>query len=129
MGFKSLAIITAILGFLLGAAYILAGGIIVGRWQIEPTVGVLLLAKRVGALYLGLSVMFFLARSEPLSRTRTALSSGAAVALSLLALSGVYELFLHHAGPGILASILLESLLALGYIRLLFSERKSFSKA
>ncbi len=125
MSFKTMAIITTIVAFLLGVGYLVFGAVIVGRWLIQPTDGVLLLGRRIGCLYLGLSVMYFLSRSAPVSVARTALSAGTAVALLLLVLFGVYELTAGHAGRGILASAALESLIALGYIRILFTERKA----
>ena len=125
MRFRTIAVITAIVALALGLGYLFAGALMVGRWQIQSTDSVLLLCRRIGALYLGLSVMFFLARSAPVSVTRTALSAGAAVLLSLLALLGVYELTAGHAGPGILVSVVIESLLAFGYIRILLTERRA----
>ena len=123
MSFRNIAVITALVAFALGVGYLLAGAFVVGRWQVQPTDGVLLLGRRMGSLYLGLSVMYFLARSAPLSVARTALSAGTTVALSLLALLGAYEFTAGHAGPGILVSVLIESLLALGFVRILFTEQ------
>ena len=125
MSFRTMAVITAIVALALGLGYLFVGAIVVGRWQIQSTESVLLLSRRIGAIYLGLSVMLFLARSAPVSVTRTALSAGAAVLLSLLALLGVYELTAGHAGPGILVSVVIESLLAFGYIRILLTERRA----
>jgi hypothetical protein len=123
MSFKTIAVITAVVLLVLGVGYFVAGALLVGRWQIEPTVSVLLFGRRIGALYLGLSAMFFLARSAPVSVARTALSTGTAVVCSLLGLLGVYEFSAGHAGPAILASAALEFLLALGYIRVLIVDR------
>ena len=67
--------------------------------------------------------MFYLARSAPASTGRKALSSGAAAGLSVLALLGVYELAAGRVGPGILVSVLVESILAFMYILLFFAER------
>ena len=125
MRFRTIAVITAIGCFALGLGYLFAGALMVGRWQIQSTDSVLLLCRRIGAFYLGLSVMFFLARSAPVSVARTALSAGTAVAFSLLALLGVYELTAGHAGPGILVSVVIESIFALAYIRILFTERRA----
>ncbi len=121
MTFRTLAIITALVGFVLAAGYLFAGAIIVGRWHIEPTDSVLLLGRRMAALYLGFAVIMFLARSAPVSPIRTGLCAGAAVTLSLLALLGVYELIQSRVGPGILVSIAIEGLLAVGFIKLLVS--------
>jgi hypothetical protein len=123
MNFKTTAIVTAIVTFGLGCGYLFVGDLVVGRWQIQATDGVLLLGRRIGALYLGLSVVYFLARSAPVSIARTALSAGTAVALSVLVVLGVYELAVGHVGPGILVSAAIEFILALSYIRILFVER------
>jgi hypothetical protein len=125
MRFRILAVITAIVTLVLAGGYLFAGALMVGRWRIAPTASVLLLGRRMGALYLGLAVIFFLARSVSVSAARTALCAGAAVTCSLLALLGVYERSVGHAGPGILVSIVLESLLALAFIWILATERKA----
>jgi hypothetical protein len=125
MSFKTIAVITAVIGLVLGAAYLFLGELVVGRWQVEPTESVLLLGRRIGVLYLGLALMFFLARSAPVSVARTALSAGFASALMILALLGIYELTAGHVGPGILVSAAIEFVLALAYIRVLFAERKA----
>ena len=124
MSFKTTALLTALVVLVLGVGYLFAGALLVGRWQIEPTESVLLFGRRIGALYLGLGVIFFLARSAPVSVARTALATGTAVACSLLALLGVYEFSAGRAGPAILASAVVEGLLALGYIRILVAERR-----
>ena len=123
MSFRAIAVITAIVTFVLGVGYLFVGALVVGRWQIEPTDSVLLLGRRMGALYLGLSVITFLARSTPVSVMRTALCTGAAVVCSLLAILGVYEFSAGRAGSAILVSVVLESLLALGYIWILITDR------
>ncbi len=124
MSFRTIAVTTAIVAFALGVGYLFVGTLVVGLWQVQPREGVLLLGRRIGALYLGLSVMYFFAGSSPVSVTRTALSAGTAVALLFLALLGVFELSAGHAGPGILVSVTIESLMALAYIWILFTERK-----
>lgn len=123
MSFRTMAVVTAAVTLVLGVGYLVAGPLMVGRWQIEPTTGVLLFGRRTGALYLALAVMFFLARSTPASAARTALSAGAAVATSGLALLGIYERTVGHAGGGILVSVAIEALLALGYLRILVTDR------
>ena len=125
MSFKNISIVTAIIAFLLGIGYLFFGSLVIGRWQIEPTNSILLLGRRMGSLYLGLSIIFFLSRSLTLSTTRTALSIGAAVTLSLLALLGIYEYSLGRVGSGILISVVIESLLAIGYAIVIFKDRKA----
>ncbi len=124
MNFKTISIITAIVVFVLGVGYLFFGSLMFGRWQIQSTNSVLLLGRRIGCLYIGLSVIYFLARSAPVSATRTALTAGTAVALLLLVIFGVFELTSGHVGNGILVSVVIEFLLALGYIRILVTDRK-----
>ena len=99
MRFRTVAIITALVTFVLGVGYLFAGALVVSRWQIKPTDSVLLLGRRIGALYFGLSIIFFAARSATVSATRTALCAGATVACSLLAILGAYEFAAGRTGP------------------------------
>jgi hypothetical protein len=125
MSFKITAVITAIVTFVLGVVYLFAGSLAIGRWQIEPTESLLLFGRRLGALYLGLSIIFFLVRSATASDVRSALSIGTVVVCSLLAFLGIYEFSAGHAGPAILFSAAIESFLALCYIRIILAERKN----
>jgi hypothetical protein len=125
VSFRHLTVVAAIVAFALGIGYLFAGALVVGRWQIEPTSGVLLLGRRIGGLYLGLSVIFLLARSAPPSPARTAVSAGTAVGLLLLAILGVYEFTAGRAGRAILASAAVEGLLAAGFIRVLVADRRA----
>ncbi len=125
MSFKTIAIITAIIGLVLGVGYLFFGALVIGRWQLQSTESVLLLGRRLGAFYLGLSVIFFIARSAPVSVARTALSAGAAVILLLLVALGIYEFLAGHSGSGILVSVFIELLLSLGYLQILLKEPKS----
>ena len=128
MKFKTMAVVTAVIGIVLGIGYLFFGALIVGRWQVEATAGVLLMSRRIGCLYLGISTMFCLARSAPASAPRTALAAGTAVGLTLLALSGIYALTAGHVGRGILMSSALELLLALGFLCVLVKERRTAPK-
>jgi hypothetical protein len=125
MRFKSIAVVTSIIAFALGVGYILAGELVVGRWQIRVSGDVLLMGRRIGALYLGLSTMFFLARSAAASEARTALVCGTGIALSLLVLLGIYELMLGHVGAGILASMAVEAFLAVCYFWIFVADRRN----
>lgn len=123
MTFRATATVTAAIALVLGLGYLFAGHLVVGRWQVEPTQGVLLMGRRMGAVYLGLAVMFFAARSAQPSPARSALSAGAAAALFLLACLGTYEFVTGHAARGILVSAGVELLLAAGFVRALLGDR------
>ena len=123
MNFKTITFVTAIISFALGIGYLFFGSLIIGRWQIEPTDSVLLLGRRMGILYLGLSVILFLSRSLSISKARTTLCIGVTLTLSLLAILGIYEFLMGRASSGILASVAIESLLSTGYLIILFKEK------
>lgn len=123
MNFKTITFVTAIISFALGIGYLFFGSLIIGRWQIEPTNSVLLLGRRMGILYLGLSVILFLSRSLSISKARTTLCIGVTLTLSLLAILGIYEFLMGRASSGILASVAIESLLSTGYLIILFKEK------
>jgi hypothetical protein len=124
MKYRTVAFISAIVTLVLGVGYLFFGELVVGRWQIQPTESVLLLGRRMGALYLGLSVILFLARSAPASTARTALCMGGTVVGSLLAILGLYEYSAGRAGSAILASVVVETLVAVGFIWVLISDRR-----
>jgi hypothetical protein len=124
MTFRAVSTAAAVIALALGLGYLFAGHLVVGRWQVDPSEGVLLMGRRMGAVYLGLSAMFFLARSAGPSPARFALAGGAAAALFLLAALGVYEFAVGHAARGILVSALVELLLAAGFARVVMTDRR-----
>ena len=125
MTFRTVATITSVLLLLLGAGYLFAGGTVVGRWDLQATDGVLLVARRIGAIYTGLSVLFFMAKNVPASTARNAMSAGAVAVLSLLVILGVYEYVEGRVGTGIFVSAGIESLLAIGFVSVLVADRRA----
>ena len=117
MTYRATATTAAIIAFALGLGYLFVGHVVVGRWQVEATEGVLLLGRRMGAVYLGLAAMCFLARSAEPSLPRKALCAGATIALGLLAALGIYEWSVARASGGILISATVEAILAISFAR------------
>ncbi|HEY7459159.1 MAG TPA: hypothetical protein VH765_10430 [Xanthobacteraceae bacterium] len=115
MNFSIVAIATSIAGLILGIGWFFAGNVLHKRWGIESTASSLLIGRRLGAVYLGISAMLFLGRSAPPSDLRTAVCVGMFAALAILAGLGLFELRAHRAGPGILVSVVLEIILAAGF--------------
>ena len=115
MNFHALAVATAIIALLLAVGWLLGGRLLLRRWGIAPTEVGLLMGRRIGALYLGLSTIFFLARNAPPSELRSVLSLGVMVVCSLLAGLGLFEFRARRAGPAILVSVLVEILLVVGF--------------
>jgi Kef-type K+ transport system membrane component KefB len=111
--------VTSIAALLLGAGWLAAGRLMLKRWRIEPSVGALLVGRRIGVIYLGVALLFFLVRSIESSELITIVSTFAALANALLAGLGVYEYRARRAGPAILVSVAFELALVVGFGRLL----------
>lgn len=119
MTFQTLSLVTSIAALLLGAGWLAAGRLMLQRWRIEPSVGALLVGRRIGVIYLGVALLFFLVRSIESSELITIVSTFAALANALLAGLGVYEYHARRAGPAILVSVAFELALVVGFGRLL----------
>lgn len=119
MTFQTLSLVTSIAALLLGAGWLAAGRLMLKRWRIEPSVGALLVGRRIGVIYLGVALLFFLVRSIESPELITIVSTFAALANALLAGLGVYEYHARRAGPAILVSVAFELALVVGFGRLL----------
>lgn len=121
MTFHTLSLVTSIAALLLGAGWLAAGRLMLQRWRIEPSVGALLVGRRIGVIYLGVALLFFLVRSIETPELITIVSTFAALANALLAGLGVYEYRARRAGPAILVSVAFELALVVGFGRLLLT--------
>ena len=116
VNFRNLAILSALVFFALGFAWMLAPNFFPSRWGVELSYPVGLIGRRGAALYVGIGVMFFSARNAEPSSARSALVKGFIVACLTLAGLGVFEFLTGHARPGILAAVLIEASLALVFM-------------
>ena len=121
MSFHSLAIVTCIAALLLASGWLLAGPLMLKRWRIEPSVGALLVGRRIGAVYLGVAFLCFLVKSTSSPELITSVSLFAALVNALLAGLGLYEYRARRAGPAILVSVAIELLLLVGFGSLLLA--------
>lgn len=121
MSFHVLAIVTCIAALLLATGWLVAGKLMLKRWRLEPSEAALLLGRRLGVIYLGVALLFFLVRSTPSAELVTSVSLFATLANGLLAGLGLYEYRARRAGPAILISVAFEALLLVGFGRLLLT--------
>jgi hypothetical protein len=115
MGFTVVAIATSAAGLMLGMGWVFGGALLLRRWGMEAHADGLLAGRRLGAAYLGIALMLFLGRSAPASPIRDAICAGMLCALALMAASGLFEFRAGRARAGILATVVLELVLALGF--------------
>ena len=121
MTFHTLAILTCIAALLLAIGWLTAGKLMLQRWHIEPSVGALLVGRRIGAVYLGVALLCYLVRSTTSPELITSVSLFAVLVNALLAGLGLFEYRAHRAGPAILVSVVAELLLLLGFGALLLA--------
>ena len=119
VSFAVLALATSAAGLLLGLGWLFAGEAMLRRWGITPTPQLLLVGRRLGAVYLSIAVMLFLGSNAPESALRSALAAGLLLAMILLALLGLIEYRARRANASILVSVALEIVLGAGYAAVL----------
>lgn len=116
LGFRHLAILTALLFLALALVWMFEPQRVLVGWGIASTSVTDLVGRRAAALYAGIALMFWLARNASASLARSAMSKGLAAACVILALLGIFELAAGHVTAGILAAVVIELLLALALL-------------
>jgi hypothetical protein len=116
MTFQIMALVMTVGGSLLGVRFIFAGGWVLKEWGMEETAGALVLFRRIGAIYLGLALMFFLGRAAAPSDIRSAVCLVTGGAIALLACLGLFEFLARRASAGVFRSVAGEAMLAAGFI-------------
>jgi hypothetical protein len=116
MTFKIMALVTTFAGSILGLRFIFAAASLLKEWGIEATDGSLIVARRIGALYLGLALMSFLGRNADPSDLRSAVCLGLGGAIALLACLGVFEFRAGRVSAGVFRSVVVEAVLAAGFV-------------
>jgi hypothetical protein len=115
MTFRILAYVMTVAGTVLGLRFILAGASVLREWNIETTPGAVIICRRLGALYLGLALMFFLGRNAGASDLRSAACLGVGGASGLLAALGLFEWWSRRVGTGIVVPAIVEIGLAAAF--------------
>lgn len=116
MTFKRMAYVMSLAGCVLGLRFIFAGASLLEEWGIEVTDGPLVICRRLGAVYLGLALMFFLGREAAPSDLRSAVCVGVGGASALLAGLGLFELLAGRVSSGIVVPAIVEIVLAAGFV-------------
>jgi len=116
MTFKIMAYVMSVAGFILGLRFIFAGASLLKEWGIQGTDGPLVICRRLGAVYLGLALMFFLGRTAAPSDLRSAVCLGMGAASALLACLGLFELWARRVSSGIIVPAIVEMVLAGGFV-------------
>lgn len=113
--FYRVSVFTSILLLLLASVLMFAPGQMLTSWGIELTEALGMLARRIAAVYIGISVMLFFARNAEHSPARTAIIYGVRTACLLLAALGAYEFSVGHVSSGILPAVIIEIVIVMGF--------------
>ena len=116
MTFQVMALIMTCAGAVLGVRFIVAGSSVLKEWGIEETVGALVVFRRIGAIYLGLALMFFLGRAAAPSDLRSAVCLVTGGAIALLGGLGLFERWAGRVSSGIIVPAVVDIMLATGFL-------------
>lgn len=116
MTFRHVAILTSFLFLVLAVAWMFFPEQMLTQWGVLYSDGAGLVSRRGAVFYLGVAVMFFMARNTEHSAARMAFIKGMITICTVLILLGVYELSVGHASDKILAAVLIEAILGLAFI-------------
>lgn len=106
--FYRVAVSTSILFFLLASVLMFEAELMLTSWGITFTESLGVLARRIAAVYAGISVMLFFARNTEHSPARTAIIYGVITFCLLLVALGAYEFSVGNLTSDIISSILIE---------------------
>ena len=116
MTFYMMALVMTAAGSLLGVRFIVAGASVLKEWGLEPSTGALILFRRLGLMYFGLGLMFFLGRTAAPSEIRSAVCLVMGGTAILLAGLGLYEFLARRVSAGILRSAIAEAVLGAAFV-------------
>lgn len=116
LSFYRLSVFSSILFAVLAIILMFAPVLLLSAWGVDLTDSTGLVTRRIGALYAGIAVMYFIVRNAAHSTTRTALIVGTITACLILAILSVYEFATGHASSGILISVVIEVVLIMAFL-------------
>jgi hypothetical protein len=114
--FHTLAVAAAILCFALAVVWSIAPKWMLAVWGISYSYPVGLVSRRGAAVFLGVAMIFYLARDAALSPARTAISIGFIVGALALASLGIWEFVTRNARATILSAVVVELAIAAAFM-------------
>ena len=110
------ATLWAVWEWLVAITWVVNPSLPLGLWEMPMDDAGLSLGLRVAALCLGSGLILFLARREPPSGARRAISYGSAAGLVAAAAGGIYSLASGLASAWILQAVMLELIAAAAFV-------------
>lgn len=116
MTFEIMAYVMTLGACVLGLRFLFASASVLKEWSVEATTGSVLMGRRLGVVYLGLALMFFLGRSAGPSALRSGVCLGVGGASALLAAVGLLDLRARRVSARIIVPSAIETVLAAGFL-------------
>ncbi|WP_166416319.1 hypothetical protein [Cochlodiniinecator piscidefendens] len=116
MSFLRVSQATSALFFFLFLGLFFVPNLFLWFFQVEGDVGAEFFIQRAAFLFLGFGVMLFSARYASPSSARSAIANGITVSMFGLVIYGVLSCLTGTAGGGTLIAVLVEVLVALGFM-------------
>ena len=108
--------VAAVLIALLGAAWLLIPEAMLGRWGVQTDPVGVFMGRRYGTVLLGYAVILGLGRASGPSIARTAILAGGAFVAGLVTLVSLWGVLTSTVGPGAWVTVVIEALLAGGFL-------------
>ena len=115
MKLKTLLVITSIVGLLFGLGFILAPAWTEASYGVNLDTGGQLLARFMGSAYLGLAVIFWMARNTTNLETRRILVVGGFVTMVLGLIVSLYDRFMGIENALAWSTVVIFLLLSIGF--------------
>ncbi|WP_266180515.1 hypothetical protein [Dyella humicola] len=116
LSFRGVAVAAGVICLVLALVWMVVPSVLLWLWRIDAAASAELMARRGAALFLGVGIMLLMARDAGPSPARGAIATGLSVSCATLAVLGIYEFVLGHAGVGIWLAIVVEIALAAGFL-------------
>jgi hypothetical protein len=113
MSFPTMTLIATLVTLGLGVRFVFASSAMLALFGLDDPTPARVMSRRIGAIFLGLAVMLFLVR---MVSAETAIAVGVASVTGLLALLGLYDLRLGNVSRGVRIAVVVELLLAAGFL-------------
>lgn len=123
--FKVLSILTSLLFLYLFVVLLFDTASFFVDLGIDAGEAAFFIARRASVFMLGMSILLFWGKNLPHSESRQMIIIFAAIIMSGLAMMGTYEYARGYLGAAIFQAISIESIVAVSYLILFFSNRKS----
>lgn len=127
MKFSQLAILTAVLFFILATVWMFFPEQLLTQWGIDPTPGTSVISRRSAAFFAGMGVMCVFARNAEPSPTRYALAAGISTISLILAILGIVEWREGHVNGQILFAVFIELFLGIAFLLSNRAVKKNFT--